>query len=77
VAADAQRMEDLARASGLEWTIVRPPRLTDGTRRGQCRSAVDRMPPFGYSIARADVADFMLTALENGRHVRELLGVCK
>jgi putative NADH-flavin reductase len=31
--ADMRAAEDLTRASGLDWTIVRPPRLTDGPAR--------------------------------------------
>ena len=27
--ADLARMEDVLRDSGLDWTVVRPPRLTD------------------------------------------------
>lgn len=32
--ADLARMEDVARASDLDWTIFRPPRLTNHTTRG-------------------------------------------
>lgn len=39
--ADMARMEHLLRPSDADWTIVRPPRLTDGARTGQYRSAVD------------------------------------
>lgn len=52
----------LIEASGLEWTIVRPTKLTDaaltGTYRSGERLAMSGMP----SISRADVAQFMLRA---------------
>nr|WP_310716119.1 NAD(P)-binding oxidoreductase [Nonomuraea sp. 3-1Str] len=41
--ADMLRMEDVVRASGLDWTIVRPPPLTEGPRTGSYRSAIDRV----------------------------------
>ncbi|TYB44634.1 NAD(P)-dependent oxidoreductase [Actinomadura chibensis] len=54
--ADMRAAEDAVRASGLAWTIVRPPRLTDGAGKGRYRSAVDRNVRGGLSIARADLA---------------------
>lgn len=59
-AADGQRMEELITASGTEWTIMRPARLTDGPR-GQYRTAVDRY--VSGRTRRADLADAILTAL--------------
>jgi putative NADH-flavin reductase len=58
--ADLRQMETLVRDSPLDWTIVRPPRLTDKAVTGQYRVAIDQPLPRGYSIARADVAHFML-----------------
>ena len=58
--ADLRRMETLVRDSALDWTLVRPPRLTDKAVTGQYRMAIDQPLPNGYSIARADVAHFML-----------------
>ena len=47
--------------SGLEWTIVRPPRLTDGASRPY-RTAVDQAVRGGTSISRADLATAVLAA---------------
>ena len=47
--------------SGLEWTIVRPPRLTDGAPRPY-RTAVDQAVRGGTSISRADLATAVLAA---------------
>jgi uncharacterized protein YbjT (DUF2867 family) len=60
---DHERQETLVRASGLEWVIARPGRLTDGParRRYVTRSAVEPVPS---SISRADVADFLVEACE-------------
>jgi hypothetical protein len=62
---DMVRMEDEIRASGLEWTIVRPPRLTDGARTGKYISAINKHLTRGSTISRADLADFTLKLLND------------
>lgn len=52
---DLELMERILADSPLEWTSVRPPKLTDGAGRHSYRHAVEAGPP-GDSIARADVA---------------------
>ncbi len=61
---DLARMEESLRSSGLQWTSVRPPRLTNGPRTGKYRTAADRNVLGGRSISRADVAHLMLGLLE-------------
>lgn len=63
--ADAQAMEDAVQASGLDWTIVNPPRLTDGKRIGQLHARVDRTVPGRGSISRADLACAVLRAVDD------------
>ncbi|WP_406318897.1 NAD(P)H-binding protein [Streptosporangium sp. NBC_01639] len=60
--ADFARTDEAVRASGLDWTIMRPPRLTNGTRRPY-RTAIDRNVRRGITIARADLAHATLAAL--------------
>jgi putative NADH-flavin reductase len=62
---DLVRMEAEMRRSDLEWTIVRPPQLTDGSRTGQYHMAVNKHLTRGAQISRADVADYMLTHLDD------------
>jgi putative NADH-flavin reductase len=62
--ADLARMERIVRASGLDWTIVAPPKLTDGPLTGRYREAIDLDVPNGLSISRADVADYIVRHLE-------------
>ncbi|SEG77683.1 Putative NADH-flavin reductase [Nonomuraea solani] len=62
--ADFARTEEAVRASGLDWTIMRPPRLTDGERRPY-RTAVDENVRRGITIARADLADAILATLDD------------
>ncbi|PJJ55224.1 NAD(P)-dependent oxidoreductase [Compostimonas suwonensis] len=59
---DMKAMEALIRASDVEWTIVRPPQLTDRPPRGRYRSRITVNPP-GARITRADLADAILDAL--------------
>lgn len=52
-------------SSGLDWTMVMPPMLTNGEGRGLERIRVDgeALPPDANRIARADVADFMMAQI--------------
>lgn len=61
--ADMRRMEDLVRATDLEWTIVRPPQLTDGPRTGKYRAEIGRNVRGGLRVSRADLADHILGCL--------------
>ncbi|NUU19926.1 MAG: NAD(P)H-binding protein [Streptomycetaceae bacterium] len=61
--ADMARMEEVVRASGLEWTILRPPRLTDGPRTDTFRTAVDTNVRGGITVSRADLASLVLRCL--------------
>ena len=73
--ADAAEMEKTVRRSGLDWTIVRPPQLTDKPGHGKYRVRDGRLPNFGFAIARADVADFMIKAVENRASVGKIIGL--
>jgi putative NADH-flavin reductase len=56
-------MEEKVRSSDLDWTIVRPPRLTNGRRRRKYRTEIDRNVRGGVKVSRADLAEFILRAL--------------
>jgi uncharacterized protein YbjT (DUF2867 family) len=60
---DHERQEEQVRASGLDWVIARPGRLTNGPARKKYvkKTAVEPVPG---SISRADVADFLVQACE-------------
>jgi putative NADH-flavin reductase len=62
--ADLLLMEKEIKKTGLDWTILRPPRLTDRPATGQYRIAVNRFLKNGLKISRADVAHFILTHLQ-------------
>ena len=51
-------MEAILMRSDLGWTIVRPPRLTDKPGTQEYRVWEDHLPRFGFTVSRADLADF-------------------
>ena len=68
--ADSEAHVDVLRRSGLDWTAVRAPRLTNGPRTGAYETGYLSMGP-GHSVARADVADYMLRLATTGDGVGE------
>lgn len=74
--ADANAMEQIIIKSGLDWTIVRPPELTNKPCTGKYRVREGHLPPFGFSVSRADVADFMIKTVEDHASVDKVVGVC-
>lgn len=74
--ADASAMERVFAESELDWTMVRPPELTDKPYTGTYRVREGHLPRFGFKISRADVADFMIKIVENRSFIRKIVGVC-
>jgi hypothetical protein len=68
-------IEKALEKSGLDWTIARPPRLTPKPYKGKYRVREGHLPPFGFSISHADVADFMIV-VENRSLIGKVVGVC-
>jgi putative NADH-flavin reductase len=75
VVADATAMETIIRESDLEWTLLRPPKLTDGEHTGKYRIREGHLPRFGFSISRANVADCFVRMLEDSSASRKIFGV--
>lgn len=75
VVEDSRQMEAIVSKSGLEWTIVRPPRLTDQPARGHYRMQEGHLPTLGFAIARADLAEFMIRAAENHLALGAVVGI--
>jgi putative NADH-flavin reductase len=75
VYADLALMEDVMRDSGLDWTVVRPPRLTDGPLTGAYRTADGHNLRRGLLVSRADVAHLMLASLDHPETIGRALGV--
>lgn len=62
---DTRDAEKIVEASPVDWTIARPPRLTDKPRTGRYRVGDDRGLKRSFTVSRADVADFLLRSIEN------------
>ncbi|WP_028922172.1 NAD(P)-dependent oxidoreductase [Pseudonocardia acaciae] len=73
--ADLAEMEALVAGSGLDWTVVRPPRLTDRPGTGAYRTARGRNLRGGRIIARADVAHGMLRVLDQPDTIGQTIGI--
>jgi putative NADH-flavin reductase len=63
--ADFVAMETVVRASGLDWTIVRPPRLTDKPVTGRYRTRADLNLRRGLTLPRSDLAHMILASLDD------------
>ena len=70
---DLVRMENEVSATRLDWTILRPPQLTDGPRTGHYQSAVNERLSRILKISRADVADYIITHLKDETTYRGLV----
>jgi putative NADH-flavin reductase len=73
---DAAAMESILMREPLQWTVVRPPRLTNAKASGKYRVMDGHMPKRGFTISRADVADFLLNEVEGPAHLHQIVGVC-
>jgi putative NADH-flavin reductase len=74
-AEDCAAMEGIVRSSQLDWSIVRPPRLTNGeiTRHYMIESG--HLPRGGRPVSRADVGHYLVDELERGAHIRQIVGM--
>ena len=73
---DIAVMEDELRARcDLDWTVVRPPILTNGRGGGAVRQTMGPVVAGGLRLSRADLADYLLGLVESGDHVRESVAI--
>ena len=62
------------RATSLDWTIARPPRLIERPEEAY-RARPDALPVDGFTMPFRAVAAFMLDAAEHHTHVHEIVGL--
>jgi hypothetical protein len=68
--------QEIVQGNGLDWTIARPPRLTQeqyATYRGRDGAAA----AMAFTLSRKAVAAFMLDAIEHKKHFRKIVGIVK
>lgn len=70
VFADLEVAEGFYRTTALDWTTVRPSRLTEGSPTGRFRVGDDLRGNFFSRISRADVADFIVDQIQDRRWIR-------
>jgi len=71
---DLDAAEQIVRATSLDWTIARPPRLIDRPDE-RYRTTRDALPTGALSMSFRAVAAFMLDAVEQRTHVHEIVGL--
>ncbi|HEV7651164.1 MAG TPA: SDR family oxidoreductase [Actinophytocola sp.] len=71
---DMLEMERVLADSGLDWTAVRPPRLSDGEHTGGYRTDSEPLKD-SSTISRADLADFIVSRLEDAETHRKVVWV--
>ncbi len=66
---DRKEQEQVVTHSGLAWTIVKPPRLTNGRAKGKWAAGPDVRVGMLSSIAREDLAAFLLAETLMPRYI--------
>jgi uncharacterized protein YbjT (DUF2867 family) len=67
ILAEHRHVEEIVRASTLDWTIVRPSVLTNQPARGYAASV--ELQARSFITSRADVATFIANELERNQYV--------
>ncbi|HXH18912.1 MAG TPA: SDR family oxidoreductase [Chitinophagales bacterium] len=72
VFADKEIGDNMLRSSSLDWTLVYPTGLTNGTQTGKYRVG-ERLPMKGFpKISRADVAEFMIQQINSREWLKKI-----
>jgi putative NADH-flavin reductase len=76
IARDLAAAEEVVRATPLDWTIARPPRLFNGSDEHYL-ACVGALPDGGRAMSFRAVAKFMLDAAETSTYKREIVGLAR
>ncbi|MGA7839095.1 MAG: SDR family oxidoreductase [Ignavibacteriaceae bacterium] len=73
---DKYRQEKIIKESSVDWTIVQPGALNNRKPKGKWKEG-DKVGNYLWTvgISRADVADFMLSQIDDKRYIRETVGI--
>jgi putative NADH-flavin reductase len=74
--ADMLLMEKVLSKSDLNWTVIRAPRLTNNKFTGKYRIAINQHLSKPSSISRADLADYIVTHLNDEKAFKAMVEVC-
>jgi putative NADH-flavin reductase len=75
-ARDLSAMETIVRATDLDWTIARPPRLVAGEDEG-LRLAAGALPKKSFKLSFRALAAFLVDCVEHARHGGEIVGLAR
>lgn len=73
----AAAMERVIVGSALDWTLVRPPRLTDGSRAPRYRVRYGSLPWWGLTLSRSDLAEYLLAAAGDAATIHQTVGIAR
>jgi putative NADH-flavin reductase len=68
-------MEEMLKTMDLNWTVIRPPRLKNAQHTGQYRISINEHLTRPSSISRADLADYIVTHLDDTKAYKALVEV--
>src|SRR5262249_30866847 len=77
IVSGAAAMERVIVGSALDWTLVRPPRLTDGPRASRYRVSYGNLPWWGLTLSRSDLAEYLLTAASDEATIHQTVGIAR
>lgn len=73
---DQRAMEKLVTASDLDWTVLRPPRMTNSASDEQSSATLTDPPDSsGMTITKEEVVRVILDTAENQRYIKELVHI--
>ena len=72
---DKEAQEKVVRASGLDWTLVRPPRFTGGRARGDIRVIAEGQSGRAGHVVRRDLARFVVDCASKELYVGQAVAV--
>ena len=72
---DKERMENIVRSSGLDWTIIRATILTDGPKTGLYKAGPEIKVGLVPRISRHDVAELMVRQLTDDSSIGSALSI--
>jgi putative NADH-flavin reductase len=73
--ADLIRMEKIVKESEENWTIIRPPQLTNKPYTGHYRFSINSFLKKGLKVSRADLADFIIKNISNESTYQKIIEV--
>jgi len=73
---DMQQWEILLENStDMDWTIIRPSRLTNGKEKGNYRTQINHCPKGSKKISRKDLADFVTKQIASNQYIQQKVAV--